>query len=62
MYKRINRSADRRRYQPAIHSDQIHELWVVAQSKRQPMTRVLSDAIEMYLDAIQEQDEEGARR
>ena len=45
----INRTTDRQVYQPRIHADQIHALYLEGQRQGRPMTDLLADAITQYL-------------
>ena len=45
----INRTTDRQVYQPRIHADQIHALYLEGQRQGRPMTDLIADAITQYL-------------
>jgi len=54
--ERIDRSKDKRVYQPRIHADLIHELYLLKLQTGLPMTVLVETAISMLLDQHRENE------
>lgn len=50
--KRIDRSNDKRVYQPRLHAERIHQLYELGQQYNLPMTVLLDQAIESFINQI----------
>jgi hypothetical protein len=48
-------------YQPALRSDQVRALYYLKQQRRRPMTRLLREAVDQYLQAFSGQQGETLR-
>lgn len=53
--ERISRKDDRRVYQPRVHADLIHRLYLLKCSNGLPMTTLLAEALTKYLDEAEDQ-------
>jgi hypothetical protein len=56
--EKIDRSQDKRVYQPRIHVDMVHELYLLKQQTGLPMTVLVEMAISMLLDKHRTDDGE----
>jgi len=48
-------------YQPALRPDQVQALYYLKQQRRRPMTRLLREAVDHYLEAFDGQQGETLR-
>ena len=55
--KRIDRSQDENIYQPKIHARRIRELYRIGQQLHIPLTVIIDQAIEAYINQLNQQNE-----
>lgn len=55
--KRIDRSTDENIYQPKIHAKRIRELYQIGQQLHLPLTVIVDQAIELYINQLNQQEE-----
>lgn len=56
--KRINRTDDKNVYQPKIHSKRIKVLYQIGKEFNVPITVLVDQAIESFINQLSEQDNE----
>jgi hypothetical protein len=56
--RRIERGDDERLYQPQIHSKRIRELYQISQQYNLPLTVLVDQAIEGFINQLNQQDNE----
>lgn len=55
--RKIDRSNDERIYQPRIHSRRIRELYQIGQEFHLPLTVIVDQALESYINQLNQKDQ-----